>query len=186
MNYHACTTVHNCDVILWLNATRTCTDNLRRYSSTMGCNTMHSRGLHPAVAQDSVRKLNLRSGNGWTVAFGDPGGGTTTGSGGGTKKAADGARKATDGGRSVADGGEAARNGSAEQHLTRQRAIDEADRLRARARKELGHLPFTSCTPPRPPPCQRESRVHQSCILSWNENPPCRTGPAPSHETNNR
>mmetsp|Transcript_20484 Transcript_20484/g.61660 ORF Transcript_20484/g.61660 Transcript_20484/m.61660 type:complete len:811 (-) Transcript_20484:440-2872(-) len=75
--------------------------------------------------RDSVRKLNIRSGYGWAVAFGSPGA-TSTGVG------------------SDGSGGSADSNGSTQQQFIRQRAIEEADRLRARARKELYNLPFTS------------------------------------------
>ena len=37
---------------------------------------------------------------------------------------------------------------SAFERAVRQRAVDEADALRARARKEIGALPFTSCVAP--------------------------------------
>ncbi len=86
----------------------------------------HSLTGRLVAVQDSVRKLNLRSGQGWAAAFGSPGS-TATGSSGSSESKRG-----------------AASDGSAEQQLIRQRAIEEADRLRARARKELSHLPFTS------------------------------------------
>lgn len=69
--------------------------------------------------------MNIRSGHGWAVAFGSPGA-TSTGVG------------------SDSSGGSADSNGSKQQQLIRQRAIEEADRLRARACKELYNLPFTT------------------------------------------
>lgn len=83
------------------------------------------------IPQESVRKLNLLRG-GFADAF-------KQGRDGGKRDAGkqDGKAAGSDSG----SGGDA----SAFERAVRQRAVDAADALRARARKEIGELPFTSC-----------------------------------------
>lgn len=85
-----------------------------------------------------MRKLNALRG-GFADAFKQP---QPKGDKGGKKDAGRGADKKHSGAAAGSGGGAA--DPSAFERVVRQRAIDAADALRARARKEIGELPFTS------------------------------------------
>jgi hypothetical protein len=76
-----------------------------------------------------VRKLNLLRG-GFADAF---------------KPGRDGGKRDAGKQDGKAAGSSGGGDASAFERAVRQRAVDEADALRARARKEIGALPFTSC-----------------------------------------
>lgn len=83
-----------------------------------------------------MRKLNVLRG-GFAAAFKQP----QSKGGAGKKDAGKGPDKKDSQSPGGGDGGADA---SAFERAVRQRAIDAADALRARARKEIGELPFTS------------------------------------------
>ena len=87
-----------------------------------------SQGVSSITLQDSVRKLNMLRG-GFADAF---------------KPGRDGGRKEGGKQEGKAAGSGGASDASAFERAVRQRAVDAADALRARARKEIGELPFTS------------------------------------------
>ena len=81
------------------------------------------------IPQESVRKLNLLRG-GFADAF---------------KPGRDGGKRDAGKQDGKAAGSSTGGDASAFERAVRQRAVDAADALRARARKEIGELPFTSC-----------------------------------------